>query len=109
MKDYSQIQEVLDKQNIAHSDQEIVRSFFASFSFEKRQQLMGIFLGFPEKIGLFVDLLKKKIEFEKNPTEALSAEILEIEDKEIKKLMTCPPLPVARLEQPGDGRRGELH
>lgn len=87
MKDYGQIQEVLDKQNIAPSDQEIIRSFFSSFSFEKRQQLMGIFLGFPEKIGLFVDLLKKKIEFEKNPTEALAAEILDLENKEIKDLI----------------------
>ena len=87
MKDYSQIQEVLDNQNIAHSDQEIIRSFFESFSFEKRQQLMGIFLGFPEKISFFVDLLKKKIEFEKNPTEALAAEILDLENKEIKDLM----------------------
>ncbi|OIP64395.1 hypothetical protein AUK15_03315 [Candidatus Nomurabacteria bacterium CG2_30_43_9] len=59
----------------------------ASFSFTKRQQLVEIFLGFPEKNSLFIDLLKKKIEFEKNPTETLSAEILKIEDKEIKKLM----------------------
>lgn len=88
MKDYSQIQEVLDKQNIAHSDQEIVRGFLGSFSFTKRQQLMGIFLGYPEKITFFVDLLKKKVEFQKNPTEALSAEILEIENKEIKNLMS---------------------
>lgn len=88
MKDYSEIQEVLDRQNIAHNDQEIVRSFLASFSFTKRQQLMGIFLGFPEKIVLFIDLLKKKIEFSKNPTEALSVEILEIEEKEIKNLIS---------------------
>ena len=89
MRDYSQIEEVLNKQNIAHSDQEIVRNFLASFSFTKRQQLMGIFLGFPDKISLFVDLLKKKIEFQKNPTEALYAEILEIEDREIRNLMSA--------------------
>ncbi|HBB43972.1 MAG: hypothetical protein UW27_C0010G0025 [Parcubacteria group bacterium GW2011_GWA1_44_13] len=88
MKDYSQIEEVLNKQNIPHSDQEIIKNFFASFSFTKRQQLMGILLGFPEKAGLFVGLLKKKIEFEKNPTEALSAEILEIEEREIRNLMS---------------------
>lgn len=88
MKDYSELAEVLNKQNIAHKDQEIVRSFLGSFSFTKRQQLMGIFLGFPEKIPLFVDLLKKKIEFAKNPTEALSAEILDLENMEIKNLMS---------------------
>lgn len=87
MKDYNQVQEVLDEQNIAHSDQEIVRDFLSSFSFTKRQQLMRIFLGFPEKIALFVTLLKKKIEFAKNPTEALSAEILDLEKNEIENLM----------------------
>lgn len=88
MKDYGQIEEVLNAQNIAREDQEILRIFLSSFSFEKRQQLMGIILGFPEKIGFFVDLIKKKIEFQKNPTEELSAEILEIEEKEIKNLMS---------------------
>jgi len=87
MIDYSQIQEVLDKQNISQDDQKVVKNFLSSFSFAKRQQLIGIFLGFPEKISLFVDLLKKKIEFSKNPTEALAEEILGIETGEIKNLM----------------------
>lgn len=88
MKDYSQIEEVLNERNISREDQEIIRNFLLSFSFTKRQQLMGIILGFPDKIGIFVDLIKKKIEFQKNPTEELSAEILEIEEKEIKNLMS---------------------
>lgn len=87
MKEYSQIQEVLEMQNIARDDQEVVKNFLLSFSFPKRQQLMGILLGYPGNVGLFIDLLKKKIEFQKNPTETLSKEILEIEEKEIKKLM----------------------
>ncbi|MFZ2303751.1 MAG: hypothetical protein WAV98_03110 [Minisyncoccia bacterium] len=87
MKDYSQIQEVLVKQNISHGDQEIVRTFLGSFSFTKRQQLMGFFLGFPEKINFFIDLLKKKMEFAKNPTETLSEEILDLEKREIKNLI----------------------
>lgn len=88
MKDYSQIEEVLNERNISREDQEIVRNFLMAFSFTKRQQLMGIILGFPDKIGIFVDLIKKKIEFQKNPTEELSAEILEVEDMEIKNLMS---------------------
>lgn len=87
MKDYSQIREILEKQNIPTVDQEMVRDFLSSFSFTKRQQLMGIFVGFPEKISLFIDLLKKKVEFANNPIEALSAEILEMENGEIKNLM----------------------
>lgn len=49
---------------------------------------MGIIIGFPDKIGIFVDLIKRKIEFQKNPTDALSEEILEIEGREIKNLMS---------------------
>lgn len=87
MKDYSQLKDILDKQNISENDQNIVHDFLLSFSFDKRQQLMGIFLGFPEKINLFVNLLKKKIEFSKNPTDELSKEIFELENQEIKNLM----------------------
>lgn len=87
MKDYSQLQEVLNKQNITQGDQEIVRDFLSSFSFDKRQQLMGVFMGHTDKIALFVDLLKKKVEFQKKPTEELAAEILDLENKEIKNLM----------------------
>ena len=87
MIDYTEIEKVLDSRNITPDDKKIIKDFLVSFSFTKRQQLMEIFLGHPEKIQLFVDLLKKKIKFAKKPTEALSAEILESEASEIKKLM----------------------
>lgn len=87
MKDYAQVEQVLNAQNISQADQELVRQFFSSFSFEKRQQLMGIFLGHSDKIALFINLLKLKIEFHKRPTEELAAEIFAIEEGEIKSLM----------------------
>lgn len=87
MKDYSEIEEILNNQNITQDDQKIVRDFLSSFSFTKRQQLIGIFLGHEEKLSLFIGLLKKKMEFTKNPTEELSREILEIESREIKTLI----------------------
>jgi len=87
MKDYSEIEEILNNQNITQDDQKIVRDFLSSFSFTKRQQLMGIFLGHSQKLNLFINLLKKKLEDAKNPTEELSAEILDIENSEIKSLI----------------------
>lgn len=78
---------MLERQHISLEDQEIVKGFFGSFSFTKRQQLMGIFLGFPEQVTLFINLLKKKIEFQKNPSESLSVEILEMEKKEMEFLI----------------------
>ena len=87
MKDWSELKNVLDDQNISSEDQQLFREFLSSFSFQKRQQLMRIFLGFPERISLFADLLKKKVEFAKNPTESLAGEILEMESKEMQDLM----------------------
>lgn len=88
MKDYSQIEEVLNNQNISQADQALVKEFLRSFPFEKRQQLMGIFLGHSDKITFLINLLKLKIEFHKNPTEELAAEIFAIEEGEIKSLMS---------------------
>lgn len=87
MKDYSNIETILNSQKIAQTDQDILRKFLSSFSFEKRQQLMGILIGHSENIVLFIDLLKKKIEFQKRPTEALAAEILKIENNEVQRLV----------------------
>lgn len=87
MKDWSELKNVLDNQGISSEDQQLIRDFLASFSFQKRQQLMGIFLGFPERISLFAGILKKKVEFAKNPTEALVEEILSLEKKEMQDLM----------------------
>lgn len=87
MKDWNNLKNVLDDQNISNEDQQLIREFLCSFSFQKRQQLMGIFRGFPEKIRLFAELLKKKVEFAKDPTEALAGEILDLEKKEMQDLM----------------------
>lgn len=87
MKDWSEIKNVLDNQNISSEDQQLIRDFLMSSSFQKRQQLMGIFLGFPEKIILFTDLLKKKVTFAKNPTKDSAKEILDLESKEMQDLM----------------------
>ena len=86
MIEFTQLQKVLSEQRVEEGDQKIVREFLLSFGFEKRQQLMAIFLGFPEKVELFVDILKKKVDFVKNPSEAQAKEILAIEHEEIKNL-----------------------
>lgn len=87
MKDWSELKNVLDNQSISSEDQQLIRDFLSSFSFRKRQQLTGIFLGFPEKISLFANILKKKVEFAKNPIETLAGEILDLEKKEMQHIM----------------------
>lgn len=87
MKDWNDLKNILDSQNISNGDQQLIRDFLSSFSFQKRQQLMGIFLGFPEKVILFTDLLKKKVTFAKNPTKDSAEEILDTESEEMRYLM----------------------
>lgn len=87
MKDWSEVKNVLDSHSVSSENQRLVRDFLSSFSFQKRQQLMGIFIGFPEKIALFITLLTKKVAFAKNPTETSGREILDTESKEMQDLM----------------------
>lgn len=87
MKDWNELKNILDGQNISSENQQLIRDFLSSFSFQKRQQLMGVFMGFPEKINLFVDLIKKKMELAKSPNENLSADILNLENKEVENLI----------------------
>lgn len=87
MRDFEQIKDILHSQNISNEDQQLFRDFLTSFGFQKRQQLMGIFLGFPEKMGLFVGLLKKKKVLAENYDANLAQEILDMENKEINNLI----------------------
>lgn len=87
MEDWNQLKTILDNKKFSNQDQQLLHDFLMSFSFQKRQQLMGIFSGFPEKVSLFTDLLKKKVAFAKNLTEALAGKILEMESKEMQDLM----------------------
>lgn len=88
MKDWEQLKNILDEQKVVGwGDQQLVRDFLTSFDFQKRQQLMGIFIGFPEKIGLFVDLLKKKKALAENYDANLAQEILDLESKKINNLI----------------------
>lgn len=87
MHDFEQLENILDEQKVAKEDQQLIRDFFISFGFQKRQQLMGIFVGWPERAGMFIDLIKnKKALAEKFDAEA-AREILDLEEKEINSLI----------------------
>lgn len=87
MHDYTALQKILEEQQVGERAQGLVRDFLLSLPFLERQMLMGVFLGFPEKIGLFIEMLERKTEFAKNPTEEKAQEILDLECGEIKNLM----------------------
>ena len=88
MRDFSQLKDILDEQKISDIDQGLVKDFLNHFSFSKRQQLMGIFLGFSDKLKLFIDLIKKKKVLAENYDEKLAEGILDLENKEIEDLIS---------------------
>jgi hypothetical protein len=87
MIEYSQLVEIMKEQQVSESEQELVREFLMTFSYLKRQQLMGIFLGFPDKIAMYIKLLVLKSEFAKKPSDSLAKEITDMESGEIKNLI----------------------
>lgn len=87
MKDWEQLKIILDEQNIKGEDRRLIRAFLGFFSFSERQRLLGIFIGFSDKIYLFVDLLRKKRDLAKSGNDNLAAEIFNMEDKLINNLI----------------------
>ncbi|MBU1102269.1 hypothetical protein KJ853_01260 [Patescibacteria group bacterium] len=87
MKNWLDLKQILVQQNIPEQDIKLTKEFLETLSFDRRQQMMGIFLGWPEKLGFFVDLLKKKKKLAKNYQPELARKILDLEKKEVQDLI----------------------
>lgn len=87
MKNFIQLKTIMDARGISNDDQDVVKDFLYRFSFRKRQQLLGILIGFPEELPVFIDLLKKKKMLAKNFDASRAREIISIEREKIDSLM----------------------
>ncbi len=87
MKTWIQLKTIMDKSCISEDDQDLVRDFLFSFSFPKRQMLLGILIGFEEKLELFVNLIKYKKELGNSSDKELTDKILDMEKKELDILI----------------------
>ncbi len=77
----------MDKSCISEDDQELVWDFLFSFSFPKRQTLLGVLIGFEEKLEFFVNLIKYKKELRGSLNKELTDKIMDIEKKEFETLI----------------------
>lgn len=87
MKDWNELKNILDGQNISGEDQWLIHNFLGYFAFQKRQQLMGILMGWPEKLPFFINLIKKKKILAQYPDVPLADEILHLENEFIAELI----------------------
>ena len=87
MRTWLELKEKLEEKDIAEADQIILRDLLLSFGFSKRQMLLGILMGFEENISFFVDLVKKKQELKRSPSEDLANDVLDMEKNEMDRLL----------------------
>lgn len=87
MKEYTDIQKIFEEKGVSQEDQEMMKYFLSSFSFQKRQQLMGILLGFPELVSDFVLIVKKKMSIAKGDSSVNPEELLALEEGILTQLL----------------------
>lgn len=87
MIDWIQVKNILINLNIAYADQQLIKDFLSHFSFPKRQQLMSVFTGFPEKISVFIDLIKMKKSLAENYDSSLAEKIFNLENNIVTDLV----------------------
>ncbi len=87
MHEWDKVKIYLEEQNVVKKDIALIEDFLRHFDFLKRQQLMGILLGWPDKLNLFVEILKKKKTLAEKYDENLAKEILDLERREINSVM----------------------
>lgn len=81
MIDWNELENILNSQNIIAEDRRLLNDFLRMLPFEKRQQILGILIGFPDKLKVFIELLNKKKTLSQQFNKELSQEILEFESK----------------------------
>ncbi|OGD32481.1 hypothetical protein A3C91_02515 [Candidatus Azambacteria bacterium RIFCSPHIGHO2_02_FULL_52_12] len=81
------LEELLNKKSIDEKEKELVFKFFLFLSKPQRERMFIIFRSYPEKIDLFVKILKTKLEIAGNSGSGLSEELLSLEKEQIKDLI----------------------
>lgn len=87
MKDYIQLKTIMDERGISGDDQKVVKDFLHYFPFQKRQQLMGVLIGFPEELSSFIGILRKKILLAEKFDVSQAQEVFGIEREKIDDLI----------------------
>lgn len=77
----------MDERGISGDDQNVVKDFLRYFSFQKRQQLMGVLIGFPEELPSFISILRKKMLLAKSFDASHAQEVFDIEREKIDALI----------------------
>lgn len=81
------LEQFLRENNVSDADVAFVVSFFLGFSHTVREQMFGIVRAHPEQLPFFLELMKKKHAFKREPTRELAEEILALEKNMLEKLV----------------------
>lgn len=77
----------MDERGISGDDQKVVKDFLRYLPFQKRQQLMGVLIGFPEELPSFIDILKRKMVLAERFDVSQAQAVFDIEREKIDDLI----------------------
>lgn len=81
------LEQFLKEQNVSDEDIAFVVTFFLRLSYGVREQMFGIVRTHPNLIPFFLELMKKKHAFAKEPTRENAEQILVLEKDMLEKLV----------------------
>ena len=81
------LEQFLKEHNVSVEDVVFVVNFFLGFSHTVREQMFGIVRAHPEQLPFFLELMKKKHAFKREPTRERAEEILVLEKNMLEKLV----------------------
>lgn len=87
MNEWSELEKILKERKVSEKDANLLKDFLNYFDFHKRQTLMGVFLGFPDKIPFFLEILNAKKNLGLNFDKNLASDIIEKEKKLTRELI----------------------
>lgn len=87
MKDWNELKNILNRQNISSEDQQLIHGFLIFFTLQKRQQLIRVLMGYADKLPFFINLIKKKKLLTQNFDAPLAGEVLHLENEFIAELI----------------------
>lgn len=83
----NKLEQFLREHNVSTEEVDFVVAFFLEYSHTVREQMFNIMHAHPEQLSFFLELMKKKHAFKRDPTGECAEEILALEKNMLEKLI----------------------
>lgn len=81
-----ELENLIKENNISQNNRQKIITGFKAIPFNQRRQIFDALKGHPELISIFIDLMNKKINLIKNPSQEKIDSIITEEEEILKKI-----------------------